>query len=58
MVGVVVDGVGFAALVGDVMWSVLEGQFCIGVEVIMIVLVDASSVLTLSLCSCCPWFSL
>ena len=52
---VVVEGVWFAALVGDVVWSVLEGQCRTGVEVIVIVvLVGASSVLVLSRW----WFSL
>ena len=52
---VVVGGVWFAALVGDVVWSVLEGQCRTGVEVIVIVvLVGASSVLVLSRW----WFSL
>ena len=55
VVGVVmVGGVWFAALVGDVVGSVLEGQFVIGVEVIMIVgEADAVSALLLSHCYCC-----
>ena len=55
VVGVVVgEGVWFAAFVGDVVGSVLEGQFIIGVEVIMIVgEADVVSALFLSHCCCC-----
>ena len=52
----VMEVVRFAALVDDVIGSVLEGQLGIGVEVIMIVEeADAVSVLVLS--HCLPWCS-
>ena len=57
--GVFVVAVWCAALVWDVVGSVVEGHCCIGEEVMMIVVVDdASSAFVSSHCCCCSWCSL